>query len=93
MDYIVNVENVPNVTAALARMPQSDAARAVEFLKGKGYSLGESVRFERFVRIADESKRSEFIMLYVEDAGVSQSDEKAMRELRERALKGFKILK
>ena len=93
VDYIVNVENVPNVTAALARMPQSDAARAVEFLKGKGYSLGESVRFERCVRISDESKRSEFIMLYVEDAGVSQSDEKAMRELRERALKGFKILK
>ena len=32
VDYIVNVENVPNVAAALGRQPESDAARAVEFL-------------------------------------------------------------
>lgn len=92
-DYIVNVENVPNVAAALAQMPQSDAARAVEFLKSKGYSVGESVRFQRFVRLADESKRSEFIMLYVEDASTSPSGEKAMREFRERAPKGFTVMK
>lgn len=93
VDYIVNVENVPNVAAALAQQPESDAARAVEFLKTKGYSVGESVRFQRFVRLVDDSKRNEFIMLYVEDAGTSQPDEKAMREFRERALKGFAILK
>jgi hypothetical protein len=94
-DYVVNAESVPNVAAALAQNPQSDSARAVEFLKGKGYSVGEAVRFQRFVRLVDESKRSEFIMLYVEDAGanVSSGDEKAMREFRERALKGFVILK
>jgi hypothetical protein len=93
VDYIVNAESVPNVAAALAQNPQSDSARAVEFLKGKGYSVGESVRFQRFVRLADESKRSEFIMLYVEDAGTSQDEEKAMREFRGRALKGFTVLK
>lgn len=92
-DYIVNVESVPNVAAALGQQPESDAARAVEFLKGKGYSVGESVRFQRFVRLVDDSKRNEFIMLYVEDAGTSQPDEKSMREFRERALKGFAILK
>ncbi|HYY97837.1 MAG TPA: hypothetical protein VE642_04555 [Pyrinomonadaceae bacterium] len=92
-DYIVNAESVPNVAAALAQSPQSDSARAVEFLKGKGYSVGESVRFQRFVRLVDESKRSEFIMLYVEDAGASGADEKAMREFRERASKGFAVLK
>jgi hypothetical protein len=92
-DYIVNAESVPNVAAALAQNPQSDSARAVEFLKGKGYSVGESVRFQRFVRLVDESKRSEFIMLYVEDAGASGADEKAMREFRVRATKGFAVLK
>jgi hypothetical protein len=92
-DYSVNVESVPNVKAALGQQPQSDAARAVAFLEGKGYSVGESVRYQRFVRLVDESKRSEFIMLYVEDADASGGDEKAMREFRERALKGFVILK
>jgi hypothetical protein len=92
-DYIVNVESVPNVKAALGQQPESDSARAVAFLEGKGYSVGESVRYQRFVRLVDESKRSEFIMLYIEDAGTTQPDEKAMREFRERALKGFAVLK
>ncbi|HVF44878.1 MAG TPA: hypothetical protein VM936_17770, partial [Pyrinomonadaceae bacterium] len=39
-DYVVNVESVPNVEAALAQQPESDAARAVAFLKGKGYGVG-----------------------------------------------------
>jgi hypothetical protein len=93
MDYMVNVENVPNVKAALGQQPESDAARAVAFLEGKGYSVGESVRYQRFVRLVDESKRNEFIMLYVEDASTSQPDEKSMREFRARALKGFAVLK
>ena len=92
-DYIVNVESVPNVKAALGQQPESDAARAVAFLEGKGYHLPESVRFQRFVRLVDESKRNEFIMLYVEDAGATQADENAMREFRARATKGFVILK
>jgi hypothetical protein len=93
VDYIVNAESVPNVKAALGQQPQSDAARAVAFLEGKGYSVGESVRFQRFVRLVDDAKRNEFIMLYVEDAGATQPGEKAMREFRERALKGFAVLK
>jgi hypothetical protein len=91
--YTVNAETVPNVPAALKQNPQSDAARAASFLEGKGYRVGESVRFQRFVRLVDESKRSELIMLYVEDAGDAQGGEKAMREFRERALKGFVILR
>jgi hypothetical protein len=91
--YTVNAETVPNVPAALKQNPRSDAARAGAFLEGKGYRVGESVRFQRFVRLVDESKRSELIMLYVEGAGDAQGDEKAMREFRERALKGFVILR
>jgi hypothetical protein len=93
VDYIVNVESVPDVKAALGQQPESDSARAVAFLEGKGYHVPESVRFQRFVRLADESKRNEFIMLYIEDAGTTQADEKAMREFRARAPKGFTILK
>ncbi len=93
VDYVVNAESVPNVKAALGQQPESDSARAVAFLKGKGYQIPESVRFQRFVRLVDESKRSEFIMLYIEDAGASRPDENAMREFRARASKGFAILK
>jgi hypothetical protein len=93
VDYIVNVESVPDVKAALGQQPESDSARAVAFLEGKGYHVPESVRFQRFVRLVDESKRSEFIMLYVEDSGASRPDEKAMREFRERATKGFVVMK
>ena len=92
-DYIVNVESVPNVPEALKQIQGSDTAHAVEFLKGKGYDVPDSVRYQRFVRLADESKRSEFIMLYVEEAGASQNDERAVRDFRERALKGFTVLK
>jgi hypothetical protein len=92
-EYLVNSESIPNVAAALAQNPQSDVARAGAFLEGKGYRVGVSIRFQRFVRLVDESKRSECIMLYVEDAGAPGGDEKAMREFRERALKGFVILK
>jgi hypothetical protein len=94
-EYLVNSESIPNVPAALGQNPQSDVSRAGAFLEGKGYSVGESIRFQRFVRLVDESKRSEFIMLYVEDAGANASsvDAPTMPEFRERALKGFLILK
>lgn len=95
LDYIVNVESVPNLPEALKQIQGSDAARAVEFLKGKGYGFGESIRYQRFVRLVDDAKRNEFIMLYVEDAGTGAplGDETAVREFRERALKGFAVLK
>ena len=92
-DYIVNVENVPNVKAALAQQPESDAARAVSFIEGKGYHVPESVRYQRFVRLVDDSKRNEFIMLYIEDAGTTPADEESMGEFRARALNGFVVLK
>jgi hypothetical protein len=95
--YIVDVEVIPNVPAAIKQDAQSDVARAASFLEGKGYRIGEGIVFQRFVRLVDEGKRSEFILLYVEDlsgAGVDAAEkEKAMQELAGRALKGFEILK
>jgi len=95
--YIVDAEVIPNVPAAIKQNAQSDVARAASFLEGKGYRIGEGIVFQRFVRLVDEAKRSEFILLYVEDlsgAGVDAAEkEKAMQEFSGRALKGFKILK
>jgi|SRR6266496_626324 len=93
--YIVNAEGIPNVPAALKQNPQSDVTRAASFLESKGYRISESIMFQRFVRLVDDAKRNEFILLYVEDAdtGASAENEKVRQELSGRALKGFRILK
>ncbi|MDX6446987.1 MAG: hypothetical protein QOH71_4061 [Blastocatellia bacterium] len=93
--YLANAESIPSVSAALKQDPQSDVARAASFLKSKGYRTGESIRFQRFVRLVDEAKRNEFILLYVEDAsaGPAAGNDKASQEFSNRALKGFTILK
>lgn len=93
--YLANTEIIPDVPAALKQNPQSDVARAASFLESKGYRISESILYQRFVRLVDEAKRHEFILLYVEDAGAGASSEKeqAMQEFSARALKGFTILK
>jgi len=105
--YIVEAQVVPSVSTVLKQNPQSDAARAVSFLENKGYRAGESVLFQRFVRLVDEAKRNEFILLYIEDlsgTGFTAADfakderafsqkEKILQELSNRALKGFTVLK
>lgn len=95
--YIVDVEVITNVRAAIKQDVQSDVARAASFLEGKGYRFGEGIVFQRFVRLVDEAKRSEFILVYVEDldrAGADGAEKgKATQEFSGRALKGFKILK
>jgi hypothetical protein len=93
--YIVNAESIPSVSAALKQDPQSDVARAASFLENKGYRISESIVFQRFVRLVDEAKRNEFILLYVEDPGTRSPAEieKAKQEFSSRALKGFTILK
>lgn len=95
--YIANAEIVQNVQAAIEQDTQSDVARAASFLESKGFQIGKGIVFQRFVRLVDEAKRNEFILLYVEDlsrAGLDAAEkEKAMQEFSGRALKGFKILK
>ena len=93
--YIVNAESIPNVPAALKQNPQSDVTRAASFLESKGYRISESIVYQRFVRLVDEAKRNEFILLYIEDtgSGAAAENDKARREFSSRALKGFTILK
>jgi hypothetical protein len=92
--YLVDAEFLTNVSAVIKQDSQSDVAHAASFLERKGFHLGEAIVYQRFVRLIDETKRSEFILLYVEDAiGDAAGNEKAMQELASRALKDFKILK
>ena len=93
--YIVNVESIPNVSGVLKQDPQSDVARASSFLVSKGYHISESILYQRFVRLVDEAKRSEFILVYVEDAGsdAPPENDKTRQEFSSRALKGFTVLK
>ena len=87
--YLVNAETVPNVSDVLKANPESDAARAVTFLQGKGYQMNQSVKFQRFVRLVDEAKRNEIILIYIEDAATGEKPDK---EFLARALKGFTVL-
>lgn len=89
--YLVNTETIPNVSAALKQIPGSDTAHAASFLESKRYRISESIRFQRFVRLLDDAKRNELILVYIEDAGASAAQEK--EEFLARALKGFKVLK
>jgi hypothetical protein len=98
LKYFSNTEIIPNVSLALQAVPDSDIARAAKFLQDKGFKLPTSLIYQRFVRVVDEKKRNEFILLYVEDyesaeTGNQAQKEKMMRELRERALANFKTLK
>lgn len=93
--YLVNAESIPSVSAALKQNPQSDVAHAASFLESKGYRVSESIMFQRFVRLVEEAKRHEFILLYVEDTstGAPVEAEKARPGFSSRALQGFTILK
>jgi len=95
LTYIVNTETISNVPAALSQDPKSDVARAGSFLAGKGYRISDSIMYQRFVRLLDEAKRNEFILLYIENAGAvaTSENEKALQDFSSRSLRGFTILK
>jgi hypothetical protein len=89
--YIVNSESVPNVSTLLKQQPESDAARAVAFLTNKGFHLPEALLYRRFVRLVDDAKRNEFILVYIEVANTTTSQEPD-NEFSARALAGIQIL-
>jgi hypothetical protein len=93
--YIVNTEIVPDVSAVLKQDPRSDVAGASAFLEGKRYLIGGRIMYQRFVRLVDEAKRDEFILVYIEatTANASADDQRSRQEFSRRALKGFTILK
>lgn len=91
LKYFSNSENIPNVEMALQAVPDSDIAKAANFLQDKGFVLMKSLKYQRFVRVLDDAKRSEFIILYIENAENGGNAE--TKDLPSRALANFKILK
>lgn len=83
----------------------SDGSRAQEFLKRKGFSIGDEVIMQRLVHLTDETKRNELMIIYLEDLsalGVTAAElapggskaanwEETSRALLERAIKGLKV--
>lgn len=88
LKYFANSENIPNVEAALKAVPDSDIAKAAKFLQDKGFTLMKSLKYQRFVRLLDDAKRSELIIIYVEDAENSKTG-----DLQKTALANFKVLR
>jgi len=86
--------------------PDSDGARARAFLESKGYRMAsDDVLSQRLVHLADEAKRNELMIIYMEDlsemgltaADLAEGGRAAARwveisnGLFERAVKGMKI--
>jgi len=88
--YIANSDSVPNVSALLKQEPESDAARAVTFLTNKGFHLPEALKFRRFVRLVDDAKRNEFILVYIEVTNTAS--QKPDNEFSARALAGVHVV-
>ena len=90
--YLVNAETVLNVSDVIKQNPQSDTARAAAFLQSKGLRISDSIRFQRFVRLVDDAKRNELLLIYVEDATAPAAQDKLGKEFLARAMQGFTIL-
>jgi hypothetical protein len=86
--------------------PNSDGARAREFLESKGYKMAsDDVLMQRLVYMVDEAKRNELMIIYLEDlsamkltaADFAENGRAAARwnevstALLERAVKGMEI--
>ncbi|HJU53125.1 MAG TPA: hypothetical protein VJ715_01090 [Pyrinomonadaceae bacterium] len=107
LDFMYDT-NVANVPAFRKQYPDSDAGRAAAFLEAKGYLLeGEDIIFQRYVRLVDEARRNELLVIYYENlkgTGLTAADlsadgraaaerDRLFREVQKRALKGFKVSK
>jgi len=107
LDFMYDT-SVVNVPAFRKQYPDSDAGRAAAFLEGKGYQLeGEDIIYQRFVRLVDDARRNELLIIYYENlsgTGFTAADlsengraasqrEKVFQEVRQRALKNFTVMK
>ena len=54
-----------------AGRPGSDGARARDFLRSKGFTLGDEIMFQRLVHLTDQTKRNELMIIYLEDLSLT----------------------
>lgn len=90
--YLVNPVSIPpNLPEVIMVPPESVSAHAVTFLLSKGYRLGTHLGIQRLVRLVDDARRNEFIIVYIEDTEIFPSPDK--KDFWDRGLKGFTVLK
>ena len=104
-DYMTDF-SVGNAELARKHRPDSDIDRAVRFLESKGYRASGDFMSRRFVRLLDETRRTELLLLYIEEmsgTGFRLADfmeggratpaekEKIAQGLLDRALKSFSV--
>jgi hypothetical protein len=104
LDFVADA--YPRNIKANPGRPDSDGARARAFLEAKGYRMaGDDLIMQRLVHLTDASKRSELMVIYIEDLGpmgFAAADfaeggraaarwEEVSKGLLERAVKGMKI--
>ena len=107
LDFMYDTQ-VGSVSAFRKQYPDSDAARAATFLEGKGYQPdGMDVVFQRYIRLVDETRRNEMLVVYYESlngTGLAAADlseggraaadrERVFREVQQRGLNSFKVSK
>lgn len=51
--------------------PQGEAALTVQFIRSKGLELEDELMMSRFVMVADEARRHELILFYLENASAT----------------------
>jgi hypothetical protein len=83
----------------------SDGSRAQEFLKRKGFTIGDEIIMQRLVHLTDATKRNELMIIYMEDlspmrvtaaelapgGAKTTSWAQISKALLDRAIKGMKV--
>jgi hypothetical protein len=83
----------------------SDGTRAQEFLKSKGFTIGDEIMMQRLVHLTDATKRNELMIIYLEDlspirvtaaelapgGAKASSWQEISSALLKRAIKGMKV--
>jgi hypothetical protein len=92
-------------TKATPSRAGSDGTRAQEFLRSKGFTIGDEVIFQRLVHMTDKTNRNELMIIYLEDLSTlgmtaaelapggakAASWQKVSDALLERAIKSLKV--
>lgn len=103
LDFIADAYPL-NIKTTASR-PGSDGTRAQEFLKSKGFTIGDEIMMQRLVHLTDATKRNELMIIYLEDlsplgvtaaelapgGGKASSWQEISNGLLERAIKGMKV--
>jgi len=82
-----------------------EISKQQEFLKGKGFTIGDEIMMQRLVHLTDATKRNELMIIYLEDlspmgmtaaelapgGAKASSWQEISNALLERAIKGLKV--